>query len=151
MAGYLLQLSGGGRTLCSLLAPTGAVYQAGTMAGNPVAVACGIKTLQILASGNIYATLATRTRSLVTGLMMLAKEYHIPLTADGEGGMFGLFLAADAITSYEQAMQTDNTIFRPVFSFAIGTRNLSCPLPIRGRICFQLSHRKGDRNHFGKM
>lgn len=127
--GLPLAAFGGRKDIMQLLAPTGAVYQAGTMAGNPVAVACGIKTLQILASGNIYATLATRTRSLVTGLMMLAKEYHIPLTADGEGGMFGLFLAADAITSYEQAMQTDNTIFRRFFRLLLERGIYLAPSP----------------------
>lgn len=120
----------GGRTdIMQLLAPTGAVYQAGTMAGNPVAVACGIKTLQILASGNIYKTLASHMWSLVSGLMMLAKEYRVPLTADGEGGMFGLFLASEAIASYEQAMQIDTAFFRRFFHLLLERGIYLAPSP----------------------
>jgi len=84
----------GGRTdIMQNIAPIGAVYQAGTLSGNPVAVAAGITTLRLLGEPGFYDRLGAQTRKLTQGLVSCAQAYGVPFSADSEGGMFGMYFS----------------------------------------------------------
>jgi glutamate-1-semialdehyde 2,1-aminomutase len=104
---------GGRREIMERIAPLGPVYQAGTLSGNPVAMAAGLKTLELLCAPGFYERLSARTAALVDGLLATAKDAGVPLSANQAGGMFGIFFTADApVTSYAQATACDQARFR---------------------------------------
>jgi len=106
---------GGRADLMQHLAPLGGVYQAGTLSGNPVTVAAGLATLALIQAPGFYADLATQTEKLVHGLVTAAQESQIAFSADAVGGMFGLYFAAEAPTSYETMMKCDKERFNVFF------------------------------------
>src|SRR5687768_3117861 len=87
--GMPLAAFGTTRKIMHNLAPLGAVYQAGTLSGNPVATACGLATLREIAKPGFYEALAASTLTLVQGLQAAANDARVPFAADCEGGMFG--------------------------------------------------------------
>jgi glutamate-1-semialdehyde 2,1-aminomutase len=96
---------GGKRTIMEQIAPLGPVYQAGTLSGNPVAMAAGLATLDIVQQPAFYTDLARKTEYLVNGIMAAAKDAGVPMSENHVGGMFGLFFTEEAqITSYSQAV-----------------------------------------------
>jgi glutamate-1-semialdehyde 2,1-aminomutase len=105
---------GGRREVMKYLAPDGAVYQAGTLSGNPVAVACGLATLKLVQAAGFYERLAAQTAKLVAGLKAAAPA-GLPFAADSVGGMFGLYFAPAVPTSYAQVMAADKTRFNAFF------------------------------------
>jgi glutamate-1-semialdehyde 2,1-aminomutase len=106
---------GGTRAVMEHLAPLGAVYQAGTLSGNPVATACGLATLREIQKPGFYDALGARTRSLVEGLTQAATQAGVPFCGDCEGGMFGFFLLAELPQNYPQVMTTDSPAFNRFF------------------------------------
>jgi glutamate-1-semialdehyde 2,1-aminomutase len=106
---------GGRAELMQKMAPLGAVYQAGTLSGNPVAVAAGLSTLKLIQAPGFYDALATQTRKLVDGLVAAASEAGVPFCADAVGGMFGLYFSPDIPTGYAQMMACDRTRFNTFF------------------------------------
>lgn len=106
---------GGRKDIMSLIAPLGPVYQAGTLSGNPVAVACGRKTLEILGRPDSWPSLTRRTARLAKGLKDLAAKKRIPFMTDCEGGMFGFFFHQGPIRSLEQAKLADTERFKRFF------------------------------------
>ncbi len=106
---------GGRKDIMELVAPAGSVYQAGTLSGNPVAVACGLKTLEILTRPGAFLSLAQRTKTLANGLADLARARNIPFLADSEGGMFGFFFHGGPVHSLEQAKAADLARFTKFF------------------------------------
>lgn len=107
----------GGRTdIMEQLAPIGPVYQAGTLSGNPVAMAAGLATLKALTTPNFYQKLEATSQQLMTGLSTLATSLKIPFKAKHIGSLFGLFFteAAD-IESYQQVLQCNQAHFRSFF------------------------------------
>ena len=96
-------------------APTGPVYQAGTLSGNPVAVAAGLATLAAISEPGFYATLTARTERLVKGLTAAAKDAGITFCADSVGGMFGLYFAAKPPASFAEVMAGDREKFNRFF------------------------------------
>jgi glutamate-1-semialdehyde 2,1-aminomutase len=106
---------GGRADLMQKMAPLGAVYQAGTLSGNPVAVAAGMSTLKLIQAPGFYDALATQTRKLVDGLVAVAYDAGVPFCADAIGGMFGLYFGPAIPTSYAQMMACDRTRFNSFF------------------------------------
>ena len=106
---------GGRADVMDKLAPLGPVYQAGTLSGNPVAVAAGLATLKAISEPDFYARLATSTQRLVSGLSAAAKEAGVTFSADSVGGMFGLYFAANPPTSFAEVMQCDKETFNRFF------------------------------------
>jgi glutamate-1-semialdehyde 2,1-aminomutase len=106
---------GGRRDIMAHLAPLGAVYQAGTLSGNPIAVAAGLKTLQLIQAPGFYDTLAARTTRLVQGLAAAAAESKVPFAADALGGMFGLYFADRIPGSFAEVTKSDVPRFNAFF------------------------------------
>jgi glutamate-1-semialdehyde 2,1-aminomutase len=106
---------GGRRDIMAHLAPLGGVYQAGTLSGNPIAVAAGLKTLQLVQAPGFYDTLAARTARLVQGLSNVAREAKVPFAADSLGGMFGLYFADKIPASFAEVTTSDVPRFNAFF------------------------------------
>ena len=106
---------GGKRAIMEQLAPLGPVYQAGTLSGNPVALAAGLATLDLIASPRFHTDLATKTRQLCDELVTAACEAGVLLTTNYVGGMFGLFFTAENVTNYAQATACDVERFKTFF------------------------------------
>lgn len=106
---------GGRRDIMQCLAPLGAVYQAGTLSGNPVSVVAGLATLALVQQPNFYEHLGARTRQLTDGLEQAAKQYGVTFSAQSIGGMFGLYFRASPPTSYAEVMTCDKVAFNRFF------------------------------------
>ena len=106
---------GGRRDIMQCLAPLGPVYQAGTLSGNPVAVAAGMATLKLIQAPGFYDKLSSRTRQLVEGISAAAKTYGIDFCAQSVGGMFGLYFSKEIPTSFAEVMQCDKAAFNRFF------------------------------------
>ena len=106
---------GGKKDIMSKLAPLGSVYQAGTLSGNPVAVAAGLKTLEIISREGFYECLAGQTEKLMAGLKQAADKAGIPFAVDNVGGMFGFYFANAVPTSYEAVTKTNIEAFKKFF------------------------------------
>jgi len=106
---------GGRADIMDKLAPLGPVYQAGTLSGNPVAVAAGLATLKAVSEPGFYNRLAASTQRLVAGLSAAAKDAGVTFCADSVGGMFGLYFAANPPASFAEVMQCDKEKFNRFF------------------------------------
>ena len=106
---------GGKKEIMSKLAPLGAVYQAGTLSGNPVAVAAGLKTLEIVAREGFYECLAGQTQKLMSGLKMAADQANIPFAVDSVGGMFGFYFTSAVPSSFAEVTQSNIEAFKQFF------------------------------------
>jgi glutamate-1-semialdehyde 2,1-aminomutase len=106
---------GGRRDIMRAIAPLGPVYQAGTLSGNPVAVAAGLATLKLVQAPGFYDRLAATTRALCEGLARAAQERGIPFSAASVGGMFGIFFRATPPAGFAEAMQCNTETFNRFF------------------------------------
>ncbi|MBL8525877.1 MAG: glutamate-1-semialdehyde 2,1-aminomutase [Betaproteobacteria bacterium] len=106
---------GGRRDIMAHLAPLGGVYQAGTLSGNPVAVAAGLKTLELISQPGFFDRLAKTTGSLTHGLVAAAKSCGVPFSAASLGGMFGLFFAEEVPGNFAAVMTADRDRFNRFF------------------------------------
>src|SRR5512146_909400 len=106
---------GGRRTIMEKIAPLGPVYQAGTLSGNPVAVAAGLATLKLVQAAGFYEKLGANTLALTEGLAAAAKKHGIAFCAQSVGGMFGLYFSKALPTSYAEVMACDKEAFNRFF------------------------------------
>jgi len=106
---------GGKQEIMSKLAPLGTVYQAGTLSGNPVAVAAGLKTLEIVAREGFYECLAGQTEKLMLGLKTAADQAGVPFAVDSVGGMFGFYFTSAVPTSFAEVTQSNIEAFKLFF------------------------------------
>ena len=106
---------GGRRDIMQAIAPLGPVYQAGTLSGNPVAVAAGLATLKLIQSRGFYDKLAVTAHSLCEGFTRCAQARNIPFSAAAVGGMFGLYFRETPPASYAEVMQCDKEAFNRFF------------------------------------
>jgi len=106
---------GGRRDIMQCLAPLGPVYQAGTLSGNPVAVAAGLATLKLIQAPGFYEKLSNRTQQLIDGIATKAKNHGIDFCAQSIGGMFGLYFSKNIPTSFAEVMQCDKSAFNRFF------------------------------------
>ncbi len=113
--GMPLAAFGASRTIMEHLAPLGAVYQAGTLSGNPVATACGLATLKEIQKPGFFEDLSRKTQSLISGLSQAAKSAGVSFCGDSQGGMFGFFLMNELPQNYAKVMTTDSPKFNQLF------------------------------------
>ncbi|SMM99764.1 Glutamate-1-semialdehyde aminotransferase [uncultured Candidatus Thioglobus sp.] len=108
---------GGKREIMQYIAPLGAVYQAGTLSGNPMSMAAGLAMLEAIDDDkNLYQNLEQKAKKLTDGIVRKAQENNIPMTANVVGGMFGLFFTdADRVTNFEQTSECDVARFNKFF------------------------------------
>ncbi|NIR29699.1 MAG: glutamate-1-semialdehyde 2,1-aminomutase [Gammaproteobacteria bacterium] len=107
---------GGRADMMDHLAPSGPIYQAGTLSGNPVAMAAGLATLDLVTEPGFYERLASTTEYLTEGLVERARAADIPMSANRAGGMFGVFFTQEPrVTSFRQVMSCDVERFKRFF------------------------------------
>jgi len=107
---------GGKREIMEYIAPLGPVYQAGTLSGNPVAMAAGLKTLELVSAEGFLDPVIERTDRLVKGLVERATQAGIPMTSNHVGTMWGFFFSEEEkITHYQQVMECDTERFAKFF------------------------------------
>ena len=106
---------GGSRAIMHKIAPLGPVYQAGTLSGNPVAVAAGLATLKAIQAPGFYEALSARTNALVDGLCAEATRKRLPFSGQSVGGMFGIYFAERAPATYAEVMACDKEAFNRFF------------------------------------
>ncbi len=104
---------GGKQKFMDLLAPLGPVYQAGTLSGNPLAMAAGLATISYLQqhAAEVYARLEALSRTVAEGVAQQAAQAQIPLTTNRVGAMWTWFFTAEPVTNYEQAAKSDTSAF----------------------------------------
>lgn len=107
---------GGKREIMQHIAPLGPVYQAGTLSGNPVAMAAGLKTLELISEPGFFEELEAKTTRLLEGLQAVADEFNIPFTTNQVGAMFGYFFSEEKnISRYAQVAKGNMERFRAFY------------------------------------
>jgi len=107
---------GGKREIMEHIAPLGPVYQAGTLSGNPVAMAAGLKTLELISQQGFFGGITTKVDTLVSGIMEVAQAANIPMTENHVGGMFGLFFTEEEkVTDFAGATACNQVRFKAFF------------------------------------
>jgi glutamate-1-semialdehyde 2,1-aminomutase len=119
---------GGRRDLMEQVAPSGPVYQAGTLSGNPLAMAAGIATLTAL-TPMMHEAMAQRTRALVEGLRGIAARRGVPFSGDSAGSMFGFFFREESVRSFADARTSDVALFKRFFHAALARGVYLAPSP----------------------
>lgn len=137
-AGY-----GGRRDLMQRVAPVGDVYQAGTLSGNPLAVAAGLETLRRLEQPGAYEQLSARTAELVAGFEAAAEDCGIPFSSGSAGGMFGFFFRSQAPRSFAEAQEADAEAFSRFFGALLDSGTYLAPSPFEAGFV-SLAHRPRD-------
>ena len=134
---------GGRRDLMSRVAPEGDVYQAGTLSGNPLAMAAGLATLRRLGRPGVYERLEARTKQLVGGLRATARDCGVEFSVQSVGGMFGFFFHPGPVTRFEEARKSHSGRFRRFFSDMLRGGIYLPPSPFEAGFV-SLAHRKAD-------
>ena len=137
-AGY-----GGRADLMKQIAPDGPVYQAGTLSGNPLAMAAGLETLRRLRAPGVYRTLADRAGALADGLGRIAAENGVPFTSDFEGGMLGFFFHPGPVLDFDDAKEADGALFSAFFHAMLEEGVYLAPSPFEAGFV-SLAHRPRD-------
>jgi len=102
---------GGRREIMSLVAPSGPVYQAGTLSGNPLAMTAGLTTLEVLGRPGNFERIVALTERLVSGLNQVLEHLDLPYRAESAGTLFGLFFTPERVVDYETALTADTRLF----------------------------------------
>jgi glutamate-1-semialdehyde 2,1-aminomutase len=118
--GMPLGAFGGRRDVMAHIAPLGTVYQAGTLSGNPVAVAAGLATLALIQAPGFFDRLAATATELTTGLADHARRHGVAFSAQSVGGMFGLYFRETPPTNFAEVMQCDRSAFNRFFHACLG-------------------------------
>src|SRR5690606_16637120 len=106
---------GGRRELMRQVSPSGPVYQAGTLSGNPVAMAAGLAMLELVSAPGFHEALEAKTNTLCDGLEAAARDAGVPFTTTRVGGMFGLFFSSEPVDTYAGAVACDTAAFNRFF------------------------------------
>ena len=120
---------GGRRDIMKAIAPLGPVYQAGTLSGNPVAVAAGLATLKLIQAPGFFDRLAATARALCEGLARCAQQHGVPLAAASVGGMFGIYFRETPPASYAEVLQCDKEAFNRFFHAMLAAGVYFAPSP----------------------
>jgi glutamate-1-semialdehyde 2,1-aminomutase len=138
--GLPVALYGGRRDIMQRIAPSGPVYQAGTLSGNPLAMAAGIATLSTLTPA-LHAKIEKQTIALVEGLQTIGDDLGVPLTMASAGSMWGFFFRSKPVRNFTEAKASDVELFRRFFHAALDRGVYLAPSPFEA--CF-MSAAHGD-------
>jgi len=138
--GLPVALYGGRRDIMDRVAPSGPVYQAGTLSGNPLAMAAGLATLSTLTPA-LHSIIERRTATLVEGLQKIAEDLEVPFTAGYAGSMWGFFFREEPVRNFSDAKSADASMFRRFFHAALERGVYLAPSPFEA--CF-MSAAHGD-------
>src|SRR5688572_24650970 len=119
---------GGRREIMKLIAPSGPVYQAGTLSGNPLAMAAGLATLTAL-TPDLHNRIENRTTALVEGLRLIARDLGVSFTAGSAGSMWGFYFSAEPVRNFEEARASNVELFRRFFHAALERGVYLAPSP----------------------
>jgi glutamate-1-semialdehyde 2,1-aminomutase len=106
---------GGRRDIMQMVAPSGPVYQAGTLAGNPLAMTAGIETITILKESSAYQELERKSSLLEKGIIEAARKSGVDIQLSRAGSMFTVFFAKDPVKDYETAARADTALYATFF------------------------------------
>jgi glutamate-1-semialdehyde 2,1-aminomutase len=134
---------GGRRDLMRQMAPEGPVYQAGTLSGNPLAMAAGLATLRRLARPGTYAALEAKSRRLAEGLQEIADHAGVPFTSASVGGILGFFFHPGPVRNFAEAKQAHAGRFRRFFRSMLEQGVYLAPSPFECAF-LSLAHRRAD-------
>ncbi len=110
---------GGKKEIMNHIAPMGGVYQAGTLSGNPLAMAAGLKTLEIISEKKFFDMLSKKARQLVAGINKVSKKYNLNVTADSEGGMFGIYFTKSRLKNMNDINLSSKNDFLDFFNYML--------------------------------
>jgi glutamate-1-semialdehyde 2,1-aminomutase len=127
--GMPLAAFGGQRRIMEKVAPLGPVYQAGTLSGNPLAVAAGLSTLRLIQAPGFFAALERKTQALCAGLNAAAAKHGAAFSAQSIGGMFGLYFRAGCPRHFAEVMQCDKDAFNRFFHAMLDAGHYFAPSP----------------------
>jgi len=134
---------GGKEDIMNQLAPIGGVYQAGTLSGNPLAMAAGIKTLEIISSNNFFKDLHKKSKFLLDGISNISEKYGKSINVDYQGGMFGIYFTKNNINNYEDIVKSNLEEFISFFKFMKKNGIFFAPSPFEAGFVSS-SHSKKD-------
>ena len=134
---------GAGRKLMELVSPLGPMYQAGTLSGNPVAVAAGRATLSVLRNSSIYDDLEERGAEFANGVRAAAEKHNVPITFNRVGSMWTLFFTEGPVTDFDSANKSDREKFARFFHLMLGEGVYLPPSQLEAAF-FSAAHAKKD-------
>ena len=134
---------GGSADLMDHMAPDGPIYQAGTLSGNPLAMAAGIETLRRLQKPGSYERLGSLSERLARGLAVAAEDAGVELTTAALGGMFGFFFHPGPVRNFADAKKADAALFRRFFATMLEGGVYLAPSPYEAGFV-SLAHRPAD-------
>ena len=134
---------GGKEDIMNQLAPIGGVYQAGTLSGNPLAMAAGIKTLEIISSNNFFKDLHKKSKFLLDAISNISEKYGKSINVDYQGGMFGIYFTKNNINNYEDIVKSNLEEFISFFKFMKKNGIFFAPSPFEAGFVSS-SHSKKD-------
>ena len=101
------------------IAPTGGVYQAGTLSGNPLAMAAGLRTLEIISKKNYFKDLTKKTSYLVSMINKISEQHGLDMSADSEGGMFGIYFTKSKLKNVKDIDESPKDIFLNFYKYML--------------------------------
>jgi glutamate-1-semialdehyde 2,1-aminomutase len=134
---------GGSRKLMEMISPLGPVYQAGTLSGNPVAVAAGRATLGVLKNSSIYDDLEERSAEFEQGVRHAAEKHNVPITFNRVGSMWTMFFTEGPVTDFESANKSDRERFARFFHLMLAEGVYLPPSQLEAAF-FSAAHAKKD-------
>ena len=141
---------GGKREIMNHIAPLGSVYQAGTLSGNPLAMAAGLKTLEIISEKNYFRDLSKKTQYFVSRFNDICSKYKLDMSADSEGGMFGIYLTKSKLESLKDIDKSPKHIFLDFFNYMLDHGIFFAPSMYEAGF-ISSSHLKRDLDYTIKM
>ena len=138
---------GGKREIMEHMSPVGPIYQAGTLSGNPLAMAAGITTLEILRAAPPYAALGERAAYLMDETAKAARQHGVPVYTTALGSMFTLFFSAKPVRNFDARQRLRRARLSPLLRCHAASRHLSGALAVRGRLSVHGARRRRHRSH----